>query len=129
MRLASQLTGWDIDILTEQEESERRQAEFENRTKMFVEALNLDEVVGQLLASEGFGSIEELALVDEKEIAGIEGFDDDTARELQERAKEYLDKHGGRARRQAHGAGRRGRGQGRARRHHQDAGRASARTA
>src|SRR6187401_1740858 len=90
VRLASQLTGWDIDILTEQEESERRQAEFENRTKVFVEALNLDEVVGQLLASEGFGSIEELALVDEKEIAGIEGFDADTARELQERAKEYL---------------------------------------
>ena len=92
VRLASQLTGWDIDILTEQEESERRQAEFESRTKIFVEALNLDEVVGQLLASEGFGSIEELALVDEKEIAGIEGFDEDTARELQERAKEYLDK-------------------------------------
>jgi N utilization substance protein A len=90
VRLASQLTGWDIDILTEQEESERRQAEF--RTKIFVEALNLDEVVGQLLASEGFGSIEELAMVDEKEIAGIEGFDEDTARELQERAKEYLDK-------------------------------------
>ena len=92
VRLASQLTGWDIDILTEQEESERRQAEFESRTKIFVEALNLDEVVGQLLASEGFGSIEELALVDQKELAGIEGFDDDTARELQERAKEYLDK-------------------------------------
>src|SRR5512139_577020 len=90
VRLASQLTGWDIDILTEQEESERRQTEFENRTKVFVDALNLDEVVGQLLASEGFGSIEELALVDEKEIAGIEGFDNDTARELQERAKEYL---------------------------------------
>jgi N utilization substance protein A len=90
VRLASQLTGWDIDILTEQEESERRQAEFESRTKIFVEALNLDEVVGQLLASEGFGSIEELALVDEKEIASIEGFDEDTARELQERAKEYI---------------------------------------
>src|SRR4029077_17214017 len=59
---------------------------------IFVEALNLDEVVGQLLASEGFGSIEELALVDEKEIAGIEGFDADTAKELQERAKEYLGK-------------------------------------
>jgi N utilization substance protein A len=92
VRLASQLTGWDIDILTEQEESERRHAEFENRTKIFVDALNLDEVVGQLLASEGFGSIEELAMVDEKEIAGIEGFDEDTARELQERAKEYLAK-------------------------------------
>ena len=95
VRLASQLTGWDIDILTEQEESERRHAEFESRTKIFVEALNLDEVVGQLLASEGFGSIEELALVDEKEIAGIEGFDADTARELQERAKEYLEKQEG----------------------------------
>jgi N utilization substance protein A len=92
VRLASQLTGWDIDILTEQEESERRQAEFESRTKIFVDALNLDEVVGQLLASEGFGSIEELAQVDQKELAGIEGFDDDTARELQERAREYLEK-------------------------------------
>jgi transcription termination/antitermination protein NusA len=92
VRLASQLTGWDIDILTEQEESERRQAEFESRTKVFVEALNLDEVVGQLLASEGFGSIEELAVVDQKELAQIEGFDEDTARELQERAREYLDK-------------------------------------
>ena len=71
--LASQLTGWDIDILTEQGEFERRHAEFENRTKIFVEALNfLDEVVGQLLASEGFGSIEELAMVDEKEIASIQ---------------------------------------------------------
>src|SRR5215813_11941976 len=90
VRLASQLTGWDIDILTEQEESERRQAEFENRTRMFIEALDVDEVVGQLLASEGFGSIEELALVDQKEIASIEGFDEDTARELQERAQEYI---------------------------------------
>src|ERR1700751_710911 len=90
VRLASQLTGWDIDILTEQEESERRQADFENSTRVFMEALNVDEVVGQLLASEGFGSIEELAMVDQKEIAGIEGFDEDTARELQERAQEYL---------------------------------------
>src|SRR6202035_4405851 len=92
VRLASQLTGWDIDILTEQEESERRQAEFENRTRMFIDALNVDEVIGQLLASEGFNSVEELALVDTKEIAGIEGFDDDTAAELQTRAREYLDK-------------------------------------
>ena len=92
VRLASQLTGWDIDILTEQEESERRQAEFQARTKMFMEALDLDEVVGQLLASEGFGSVEELAMVDEKELAGIEGFDEDTARELQARAQEYLAK-------------------------------------
>src|ERR687884_364607 len=90
VRLASQLTGWDIDILTEAEESERRQAEFENRTRTFMNALNVDEVVGQLLASEGFGSVEELALVDGKEIAGIEGFDEDTARELQTRANDYL---------------------------------------
>ncbi len=90
VRLASQLTGWDIDILTEQEESERRQAEFEKRTRLFIEALNLDEVVGQLLASEGFASIEDLAYVEEKELASIEGFDEDTARELQERAREYL---------------------------------------
>src|SRR5688500_13133484 len=92
VRLASQLTGWDIDILTEQEESERRQAEFENRTRIFIEALNLDEVVGQLLASEGFSSVEELAQVDQKDIAGIEGFDEDTANELQARAREFLDK-------------------------------------
>jgi transcription termination/antitermination protein NusA len=92
VRLASQLTGWDIDILTEQEESERRQAEFENRTRMFIDSLNVDEVIGQLLASEGFTSVEELALVDAKEIAGIEGFDEDTASELQTRAREYLAK-------------------------------------
>jgi transcription termination/antitermination protein NusA len=90
VRLASQLTGWDIDILTEQEESERRQADFEKRTKMFTDALNLDEVVGQLLASEGFSSIEELAFVEEKELASIEGFDEETANELQTRAREYL---------------------------------------
>src|SRR5437588_8402866 len=90
VRLASQLTGWDIDILTEQEESERQQAEFEKRTKVFMDALNVDEVVGQLLASEGFTSVEELAFVDVKEIAGIEGFDEDTANELQTRARDYL---------------------------------------
>jgi N utilization substance protein A len=90
VRLASQLTGWDIDILTEQEESERRQADFEKRTKMFMEALNVDEVVGQLLASEGFGSVEELSMVDEKDIASIEGFDEETANELQTRARDHL---------------------------------------
>jgi N utilization substance protein A len=78
--------------VTEQEESEHRQAEFENRTKLFVDALNLDEVVGQLLASEGFNSVQELAIVDEKELAGIEGFDEDTAQELQARARDYLAK-------------------------------------
>jgi transcription termination/antitermination protein NusA len=90
VRLASQLTGWDIDIVTEQEESEHRQAEFEKRSKLFIEALNVDEMVGQLLASEGFNSVEDLAAVEEKELAGIEGFDEDTARELQTRARDYL---------------------------------------
>jgi N utilization substance protein A len=92
VRLASQLTGWDIDILTEQEESERRQTEFQNRTKIFMEALDVDEVVGQLLASEGFNSVEELLLVESKEIAGIEGFDEETAQELQSRAREYIER-------------------------------------
>jgi N utilization substance protein A len=91
VRLASQLTGWDIDILTEQEESERRQADFENSTRVFMEALNVDEVVGQLLASEGFGSVEDLALVDPRELTSIEGFDEETASELQSRAREYLE--------------------------------------
>jgi transcription termination/antitermination protein NusA len=92
VRLASQLTGKDIDILTEQEESERRQAEFENRTRVFIDALNVDEVIGQLLASEGFNSVEDLALVDLKDIASIEGFDEETANELQTRARDYLAK-------------------------------------
>ncbi len=92
VRLASQLTGKDIDILTEQEESERRQAEFENRTRIFIDALNVDEVIGQLLASEGFNSVEDLALVDLKDIASIEGFDEDTATELQTRARDHLAK-------------------------------------
>ena len=90
VRLASQLTGWDIDILTEAEESERRQKEFVERTKAFMEALDVDEVVGQLLASEGFRSVEELAFVEPDELAAIEGFDDDTAAEIQNRARDYL---------------------------------------
>jgi N utilization substance protein A len=92
VRLASQLTGWDIDILTEQEESERRQKEFAERSKLFMEALDVDEMVGQLLSSEGFGSIEELALVPIDELAEIEGFDAETAGELQARAQEHLAK-------------------------------------
>ena len=92
VRLASQLTGWDIDIMTEQEESERRQAEFVENTRTFMEALNVDEMVAQLLASEGFSSVEEVAYVDQDEIASIEGFDDDTAEELQARAREFLDR-------------------------------------
>src|SRR5258708_26541562 len=86
-----ELKGWDMDSLAEQEESERRQADFENSTRVFMESLNVDEVVGQLLASEGFTSVEELVLVDVRELAGIEGFDDETATELQSRAREHLD--------------------------------------
>jgi N utilization substance protein A len=90
VRLASQLTGWDIDILTEAEESERRQKEFAERTKAFMEALDVDEVVGQLLAAEGFRSVEELAFVELAELASIEGFDEETAEEIQNRAREHL---------------------------------------
>ncbi|MFD0917420.1 transcription termination factor NusA [Pseudahrensia aquimaris] len=92
VRLASQLTGWDIDILTEEEESGRRQAEFNANTAKFTDALNVDEMVAQLLASEGFTDVEEVAYVEPDEIAMIEGFDDDTAGELQARAREFLEK-------------------------------------
>ena len=92
VRLASQLTGWDIDIMTEAEESERRQKEFNERSAMFMEQLDVDEVIAQLLATEGFASIEEVAFVDLSEIAQIEGFDDDTATEIQERAREHLNR-------------------------------------
>ena len=92
VRLASQLTGWDIDILTEAEESERRQKEFAERSQMFMDMLDVDEVIAQLLVTEGFASIEEVAFVDISEIAHIEGFDEGTAEEIQARAREYLDK-------------------------------------
>jgi len=92
VRLASQLTGWDIDILTEEEESQRRQKEFNERTALFMEALDVDEMVGQVLASEGFSQVEEVAYVDVGEITAIEGFDEETALELQTRAREYLDR-------------------------------------
>lgn len=92
VRLASQLTGWDIDILTEQEESENRQKEFTTRTQLFMDALDVDEMVGQVLASEGFASIEEVAYVGAEEISSIEGFDDETAQEIQTRAREYLER-------------------------------------
>jgi N utilization substance protein A len=92
VRLASQLTGWNIDILTEAEESERRQKEFAERSKLFCDALDVDEMVGQLLASEGFATIEEIAYVDRADVLGIEGFDEDTADELQNRARSYLER-------------------------------------
>ncbi|MEN3929724.1 transcription termination factor NusA [Microvirga sp. W0021] len=90
VRLASQLTGWDIDILTETDESARRQKEFAERTELFMKALNVDEVVGQLLASEGFRNVEEIAYVDPSELTSIEGFDGDMAGEIQSRSHEYL---------------------------------------
>ncbi|WP_423065429.1 transcription termination factor NusA [Devosia sp. CN2-171] len=90
VRLASQLIGWDIDILTEQEESERRQKEFTERSALFMQALDVDEMVAQLLASEGFSSVEELAYIDLSEIASIQGFDEETAGEIQQRAVDYL---------------------------------------
>ena len=92
VRLASQLTGWDIDILTEQEESERRQKEFAERSQIFMDSLDVDEVIAQLLVTEGFASVEEVAYVDLSEIAHIEGFDENTANEIQTRAREYLEK-------------------------------------
>ena len=92
VRLASQLTGWDIDILTEQEECERRQKEFAERSQLFMEALDVDEVIAQLLATEGFESVEEVAYVDAGEVAHIEGFDEDTAKEIQSRARDYLER-------------------------------------
>ena len=92
VRLASQLTGWSIDILTEAEESERRQKEFAARTDLFIKALEVDEMFAQLLASEGFETIEEIAYVDQIELASIEGLNDEIADELQARARDYLDK-------------------------------------
>jgi N utilization substance protein A len=90
VRLASQLTNWTIDILTEEQESERRNTEFNERTQMFMTALDVDEMIAQLLTSEGFETAEEVAYVEPHEISAIEGFDEDTATELQMRAKEYL---------------------------------------
>ena len=92
VRLASQLTGWQIDIITETQDSERRQKEFAERTALFQEALDVDEVIAQLLVTEGFSTVEDLAYVDETEIASIEGFDEDTAQELQARARDFLER-------------------------------------
>jgi N utilization substance protein A len=92
VRLASQLTGWQIDIMTESQESERRQREFSERTSLFQEALDVDEVIAQLLVTEGFATVEDVAYVDVSEIASIEGFDEDTGAEIQARATDFLDK-------------------------------------
>ena len=91
VRLASQLTGLDIDIMTEEEESARRQKEFEERTKLFMDALDLDEFFAQLLVSEGFTNLEEVAYVELDELLVIDGVDEGTAQELQTRARENLE--------------------------------------
>src|ERR1700682_4605305 len=92
VRLASMLTGWDIDIMTEAEESERRQKEFAERTNIFMNALNVDEVIAHLLVTEGVGWLEEVAFVPVEDLAEIEGFDVDVATELQERARSALER-------------------------------------
>jgi N utilization substance protein A len=90
VRLASLLTGWAIDILTEAEESERRQEEFKARSALFVEALDVDDVIAGLLVTEGFTKVEDVALVPVEELAGIEGFDEGVAGELKARAETWL---------------------------------------
>ncbi|MBT3552463.1 MAG: transcription termination/antitermination protein NusA [Rhodospirillaceae bacterium] len=91
VRLASQLTGWDIDILTEAEESDRRTEEFRTRSQLFIDNLDVDEVIAQLLVTEGFSTIEDVAFVPIEELSGIEGFDEDVANELRDRGRNFLE--------------------------------------
>ncbi|MBC7156105.1 MAG: transcription termination/antitermination protein NusA, partial [Rhodobacteraceae bacterium] len=105
VRLASQLTGLDIDIMTESEESERRQAEFALRTNLFVESLDVDEVLAQLLVAEGFTTLEEVAYVDPEELLSIDGFDAGTVDELQARARDRLEEENRRAEEHARALG------------------------
>ncbi len=91
VRLASQLTGWDIDIMTEKEESERRSEEFKTRSQLFIDALDVDDVIAHLLVAEGFTTVEEIIFAEPSELAEIEGFDEDVAEELQERARNWLE--------------------------------------
>ena len=90
VRLASQLSGWDIDILTEAEESDRRNDEFKTRSQMFVDALDVDDVIAHLLVTEGFSSVEEVAFVPVEDMVGIEGFDEEISEELRQRARAFL---------------------------------------
>ena len=91
VRLASQLTGWDIDILTEEDESERRQQEFHARSQLFMDALDVDDVIAHLLVTEGFSKVEEVAYTEIGDLSSIEGFDEDVASELRDRAQMFLD--------------------------------------
>jgi N utilization substance protein A len=97
VRLASQLTGWDIDILTEDEESQRRQEEFRTRSQLFIDALDVDDVIAHLLVTEGFSTIEEVAYVPLEDLTGIEGFDESLAAELSARARAFLEEQEKRA--------------------------------
>jgi len=90
VRLATMLTGWDIDILTEEEESQRRQEEFNTRSQMFIDALDVEDVIAHLLVTEGFASVDEVGYVPLEDVASIEGFDEDIAEELQTRARTWL---------------------------------------
>jgi transcription termination/antitermination protein NusA len=105
VRLASQLTGSQIDILTEAESSEKRQREFAERSKMFEEELDVDETLSQLLVAEGFSELEEVAYIELAELAGIEGFDEELAEELQSRAVEALERREEAAREQRRALG------------------------
>ena len=91
VRLASQLTGWDIDILTEEEESRRRSEEFRQRSQMFIDALDVDDVIAHLLVAEGFTAIDQVAYVPIEDLTEIEGFDEEVAEELRNRAQSYLE--------------------------------------
>lgn len=90
VRLASEVVGWDIDIMTEESESTRRAEEFNRASKLFIETLNIDDVIGELLASEGYATLDDIVNAPVNELAGVEGFDADVAAELQNRAQEYL---------------------------------------
>jgi N utilization substance protein A len=92
VRLASMLSGWDIDIMTEDEESRRRQDEVRQRSQMFMDALDVDDVIAHLLVAEGFIDIEQVAFVPVEELANIEGFDEEVAEELRDRARYFLEK-------------------------------------
>ncbi len=92
VRLASKLTGWHIDILTEDEQSKRRSEEFNYLTNLFTKALDVEEILGQLLAAEGFTSVEEVALVNIRDLTSIDGFDESLALALKERAAKYIEK-------------------------------------
>ena len=105
VRLASQLTGLDIDIMTESDESARRQAEFAERTKLFMDTLDVDEMMAQLLVAEGFTNLEEVAYVEQDELLSIDGFDEGTADELQARARDYLEEQNRKALEAARGHG------------------------